>query len=363
MACARPALGGISVNASPAPPTPTDKATPKATPKAAAKQSPAVAAATPSSEARPAPPSDSPAVHAASTATPAPTQAAQSEKVWCLEDFDIGKPLGRGKFGNVYMAREKASKVVVALKVIFKKQVEKHRVQAQLKDEIEIQTRLKHPGVLRMFGYFHDEKRVYLVLELAPGGELFKRLQQQTHFDEATTAKWIRQLASALQLVHSHNIMHRDIKPENLLLDVDDNLKIADFGWSTISKSKRQTFCGTLDYLAPEMLQDGIYDHRIDIWALGVLMYECLVGTPPFEVPDSVEATHECIKERQVTFPDEPSLSDDAKALITGLLQKEPANRPTLEEVLAHPWFAAQANPPSTPSSQPPPPPTPQSRQ
>ena len=350
---ARPALGSVSVNASPAVGTPKEKAA------ASFKQTPTVAASTPSSHYKP-PPAATPqsAQAAPSSATPAAAQA-QAEKVWNPEDFDIGKPLGRGKFGNVYMAREKASKVVVALKVIFKKQVEKHNVHAQLKDEIEIQTRLKHPGILRMYGYFHDEKRVYLVLELAPGGELFKRLQAQKHFDERTTAKWIRQLASALQLVHAHHVMHRDIKPENLLLDADDNLKIADFGWSTISKSKRNTFCGTLDYLAPEMLQEGVYDHRIDIWALGVLMYECLFGAPPFEVPDSVEATHECIKERAVSFPDEPSISDDAKALILHLLQKEPAKRPTLEEVIAHPWFAAQ--PPPTPA--PPPPPTPQMEQ
>ena len=145
-------------------------------------------------------------VAAAPSAVATSTPVAAQPQRWTLESFEIGKPLGRGKFGNVYMAREKASRTVVALKVIFKKQIEKHNVLAQLKDEIEIQTRLRHPGVLRLYGYFHDEKRVYLVLELAPGGELFKRLQTDTRFGEPQTARWIAQLASALRHVHTHKV-------------------------------------------------------------------------------------------------------------------------------------------------------------
>lgn len=269
-----------------------------------------------------------------------PTAKAVRGRAWTLNDFEVGKPLGRGKFGNVYMAREKESGSVVALKVIFKKQVDKHGVLSQLREEIEVQTRLRHPGVLRMFGFFHDEKRVYIVLELAQNGELFKRLQAEGTFDEPTTAKWISQLAGALKFVHDHQVMHRDIKPENLLLDGDDNLKIADFGWSTVAKRKRKTFCGTLDYLAPEMLVEDSYDKSVDIWALGVLMYECLIGTPPFEVPESVEETHARITSGEVHFPEEPALTRDAKDLICQLLQRKPSDRPALDAVLAHPFLA-----------------------
>ena len=172
------------------------------------------------------------------------------------------------------------------MNVIFKKQVDRHGVIKQLREEVEIQSRLRHPGVLALHGYFHDEKRVYLVLELAGGGELYKRLQKAKTFPEAQTARYIGQLARALAFCHEHSVIHRDIKPENLLLDDQDNLKIADFGWSTVSKNKRRTFCGTLDYLAPEMLTDT-YDARVDVWSLGVLMYECLVGKPPYGQQDS----------------------------------------------------------------------------
>ncbi len=185
---------------------------------------------------------------------PASPKRPAGPKCWTLDCFDVGKPLGRGKFGNVYLAREKATGAVVALKVIFKKQVEKHNVLDQLREEVEIQARLRHPNVLALHGYFHDEKRVYLVLELATGGELFRKLSKDKHFTEPHAAKWVIQLARALSALHSLNVIHRDIKPENLLLDSDDNLKIADFGWSTVTRGKRSTFCGTLDYLAPEML-------------------------------------------------------------------------------------------------------------
>jgi len=266
--------------------------------------------------------------------------AAATPKSWTLDSFEVGKALGKGKFGNVYMAREKESGVCVALKVIFKKQVDRHGVLVQLKDEVEIQTRLRHPGVLRLFGYFHDEKRVYLVLELASGGELFKRLQKEERFSEAQTARWIAQLADALRVVHDHKVIHRDIKPENLLLDSHDNLKIADFGWSTIAKHKRKTFCGTLDYLAPEMLTDGVYDNRVDVWALGVLAYECLIGKPPFETSDSVDETHRNIIQMTPRYPEDgPAVSEEAKSLIVGLLQKTPSARLTLDQVLTHPFI------------------------
>jgi aurora kinase len=268
--------------------------------------------------------------------------AASPLRQWSLEQFEVGKPLGRGKFGNVYMAREKSTGAIVALKVIFKKQVDRHNVLSQLREEVEIQTRLRHPGVLRMHGYFHDEKRVYLVLELASGGELFKRLQKEARFSEAQTARWVAQLGSALKLIHEHGVIHRDIKPENLLLDGQDNIKIADFGWSTVAKHKRKTFCGTLDYLAPEMLTDGAYDKRVDVWALGVLMYECLVGKAPFERPDSTEETHAAIVNDEPHFPNDVPLSDDARALICGLLRKDPDRRFSLADVMAHPFLTKQ---------------------
>jgi len=257
--------------------------------------------------------------------------------IWSLADFDIGKPLGRGKFGNVYLGREKRTQAVIALKVIFKRQVEKHDVLKQLKEEVEIQARLKHPRVLRLYGYFHDEKRVYLVTELAPNGELFKLLQKEKQFDEPQVARWVSQIADALAFLHRHHVIHRDIKPENILLDADNNAKVADFGWSTVTAHKRSTFCGTLDYLAPEMLGES-YDHRVDIWSLGVLMFELLVGKAPFDAPET-EQTQLRIRSDEVAFPEDGTVSAEARELLLALLQKNPDRRLSLQAVLDHPWI------------------------
>ncbi len=208
------------------------------------------------------------------------------ENPWRLSDFDIGRPLGKGKFGNVYLAREKRSKYIVALKVLFKSQLQKGQVEHQLRREIEIQSHLRHPNILRLFGYFWDETRIYLILEYAPRGEMYKILQNMPggRFDEAKTAKYIRQLAAALKYCHEHKVIHRDIKPENLLLDMKGDLKIADFGWSVHApSSRRATMCGTLDYLPPEMVENESHDENVDLWSLGILCYEFLVGKPPFE--------------------------------------------------------------------------------
>ena len=128
---------------------------------------------------------------------------------WQLSDFEIGRPLGKGKFGNVYLAREKRSKFIVALKVLFKSQLQKAHVEHQLRREIEIQSHLRPPHVLRMFGYFYDETRVYLILEFAPRGEMYKALQKQPEgkFDEKRTAKYIYQLADALKYCHSKKVL------------------------------------------------------------------------------------------------------------------------------------------------------------
>jgi serine/threonine protein kinase len=203
---------------------------------------------------------------------------------WTLADFDIGRPLGRGKFGNVYLCRLREANFIVALKVLQKGQLMKAGVEHQLRREIEIQAHLRHRNILRMFGYFWDEKRVYLILEYAPKGELYKELTRRGRFSERRGAMYVASLAAALDYMHGKHVIHRDIKPENLLLGYRGEIKLADFGWSVHApSSRRTTLCGTLDYLPPEMIENKEHDHSVDNWSLGVLAYEFLCGAPPFE--------------------------------------------------------------------------------
>ncbi|CAI5438857.1 unnamed protein product [Caenorhabditis angaria] len=255
-----------------------------------------------------------------------------------LKDFEIGRPLGKGKFGSVYLARTRKgeSHFFVAIKVLFKSQLISGGVEHQLEREIEIQSHLQHPNILRLFTYFWDEKKIYLVLEYAPGGEMYKQLTTMKRFPEAMTAKYMYEISDALTHCHMRNVIHRDIKPENLLIGVNGELKIGDFGWSVHAPSnKRQTMCGTMDYLPPEMVCGDSHTASVDLWAIGVLCYEMLVGKPPFE-HDKQSETYAAIKEAKYRFPD--YVSKGARDLISKLLVVDPSKRLTLTGVMRHPW-------------------------
>ncbi|CAM9366787.1 unnamed protein product [Ectocarpus fasciculatus] len=256
---------------------------------------------------------------------------------WSLEDFEIGRRLGQGKFGRVYLAREKTSGYVTAIKVLQKKQLSKSGVEHQLRREIEIQSHLRHRNILRMLGFFYDHKRIYLILELASGGELYNSLVEAGCFGERRAAHYVKEVADALSYCHSKHVIHRDIKPENLLVGHNGELKIADFGWSVHAPSnRRQTFCGTLDYLPPEMVEGKEHNEAVDIWALGVLMYELLVGNPPFDAQGH-SATYRRIINVDLRYPSH--VTPEARDLIGRLIRKKPSDRLPLERVPQHPWI------------------------
>jgi len=224
-------------------------------------------------------------------------------------------------------------------------QLFRSNVEHQLRREIEIQSHLRHPNILRLFGYFHDDQRVFLILEFAAKGELYKRLQSLSYFDERAAASFIAQLARALHYCHSKHVIHRDIKPENLLIGLEGELKIADFGWSVHAPGdRRTTMCGTLDYLPPEMVEAKPHSHHVDVWSLGVLCYEFLYGSPPFEAAGHSE-TYRRILKVDLQFPEKPARSDEAKDLIRRLLRKDPADRLPLPDVLQHPWIVKSLGP------------------
>ncbi|KAJ3634037.1 hypothetical protein MTP99_010947 [Tenebrio molitor] len=264
---------------------------------------------------------------------------ANPEYKWSLEDFELGKRLGRGKFGRVYVAREKRTGFVVALKTLLKKELVKGRVERQILREIEIQSHLKHPNILQLLCWFHDSHRIYLVVEYAGQGELYKHLKSSSggRFNEHLTAKYIYQVADAVHYCHQNQVIHRDIKPENLLLTIEGNVKLADFGWSVHSPSlKRTTMCGTMDYLPPEMVENEEYGKHVDHWCLGILCYEFLVGRPPFE-SETPDETYKKIRKVQLEFPE--SVPAGARDLISSVLIRSSHQRLTLPQIMNHPWI------------------------
>lgn len=206
-----------------------------------------------------------------------------------------------------------------------------------MRREIEIQSHLRHENILQMFGYFHDARKIYLILEFAPQGELYNKLRKYGRFQNDRAAKYINQMVDAVAYCHKNNVIHRDIKPENILVGYYGELKIADFGWSVHApSSRRATMCGTLDYLPPEMVLHQPYDEKVDHWCLGVLTYEFLVGKPPFENEDT-NITYKKIVSVEYDYPD--YVHQLAREFISSFLKKSPKQRMSLEEAKSHPWL------------------------
>lgn len=256
-----------------------------------------------------------------------------------LNEFEIGKGLGQGKFGKVYCVRHKKSGFICALKVIDKNEIIKCNIEQNFKREIEIQKSLNHPNITKLYGFFHTEKNVYLLMEYLLNGDIYKTMKSMKYpFNDIMASNYIYQIANALHYLHTRNIMHRDIKPENILLGFNNQVKLADFGGSIEfhPSIKRKTMCGTIDYLAPEIVDSKDYDHKVDIWALGVLIYELLTGKPPFE-EETPQLTYKRIC--KVDFDFTSTISKDARDLINKLLQKDPKKRLSLVQVVKHPWI------------------------
>ncbi|AET37943.1 aurora kinase Ecym_2194 [Eremothecium cymbalariae DBVPG len=267
-----------------------------------------------------------------------PTTPFSKQQNLKLADFEMGKILGKGKFGKVYCVRHIPSGFICALKAMEKKEIIQYNIEKQFRREVEIQSSLRHPNLTQLYGYFHDEKRVYLVMEYLVNGELYKHLKGRNHFSDEVASYYVYQMAGALDYMHERNILHRDIKPENIIIGFNNVIKLTDFGWSVINSKgfKRKTLCGTVDYLSPELIKSREYDEKVDVWALGVLTYELLVGSPPFE-EESKELTYKRILKRNLVFPDH--IDPDARHLISRLLEYDPANRIALKDVRGHSWI------------------------
>ena len=269
-----------------------------------------------------------------------PTVNAGLEPESKITDFEKEKEIGKGGFGLVWKVIHKKTQKVYCIKVIQKQGIMEQKLVPQMNREIEIMYILNNPHCLRLKNHFEDDSNFYLVMPLASKGQLYRVLKKFRKFDERTAAQILRETISALQYLHSFNppIIHRDIKPENLLLNEGGRVLLADYGWSNfnIDGDVRKTFCGTPEYIAPEMLMKKGHDTRVDIWSIGILMFELLSGYSPF-VAKTNQELYQNIKRLKIQWPkDMPPL---AKNLISKILKLNPLDRPSFDEILDHQWF------------------------
>jgi len=214
--------------------------------------------------------------------------------------------------------------------------------------EIRIHKSIKHPFVCQFQHFFEDHENVYILLEICPNSSLNDLIKRRKRLHELEVQCYSMQMISALKYLHDHRIIHRDLKLGNLFLNEKMEVKVGDFGLATkldFDGERKRTVCGTPNYIAPEVL-DGKAGHsyEVDIWSLGVIIYTLIIGKPPFETSD-VKATYQRIKANSYTFPEHVPISDAAKDLITRILSKDPARRPTLDEILRHEFFTSNQIP------------------
>eukprot|EP01087_Luapelamoeba_hula_P017351 TRINITY_DN545_c0_g1_i1.p1 TRINITY_DN545_c0_g1~~TRINITY_DN545_c0_g1_i1.p1 ORF type:complete len:466 (+),score=100.63 TRINITY_DN545_c0_g1_i1:146-1543(+) len=260
-----------------------------------------------------------------------------------VNDFESHLLIGKGSFGKVLLVKYLPTGQFYAMKILNKSTIVARGETIHTKAEQKILMKIEHPFLVKLHYSFQTPDKLYFVMDFANGGELFFHLQKEKVFNEDRARFYCAEILLGLEYLHSQGIVYRDLKPENLLLTADGHICMTDFGISKegliCSDDRTATFCGTPEYLAPEVLKGQTYGKEVDWWSLGTLMYEMLNGLPPF-YSDDVQQMYGKIMKAEIKFP--RKLSDDAKSLILALLERNPADRMAdPEKIKQHPFFTS----------------------
>jgi len=268
----------------------------------------------------------------------------QQPKKMSLDDFNPIRLIGRGSWGKVMLSREKSTGCLYAIKILKKHVIISQNEVGHTLTESRVLRTTNHPFLIALKYSFRDGERLCFVMEYAGGGELFYHLSYERKFSEDKTRFYGAEIVSALGYLHEHDIIYRDLKLENLLLGWDGHIKIADFGLCKDNirfTETTRTFCGTPEYLSPEVIEDNQYGRAVDWWSLGVLLYEMMCGSLPFNNKTTDLLFREILL-KPVSFP--ATLSEPAKHFLNGLLIKDPAKRlgggpDDVREIMLHSFF------------------------
>ncbi|CAL1366683.1 unnamed protein product [Linum trigynum] len=263
--------------------------------------------------------------------------------------YEVGRTIGEGTFAKVKFARNSETGEPVALKILDKEKVLKHKMAEQIKREVATMKLIQHPHVVTLYEVMGSKTKIFIVMEFVTGGELFDKIVNHGRMREDEARRYFQQLINAVDYCHSRGVFHRDLKPENLLLDAYGNLKVSDFGLSALSQQVRDdgllhTTCGTPNYVAPEVLNDRGYDGATaDLWSCGVILFVLLAGYLPFD-DSNLMNLYKKISAAEFTCP--PWLSLPAMKLISKILDPNPLSRITIPEILEDEWFRKNYQPP-----------------
>ena len=264
-----------------------------------------------------------------------------------VDDFELLTVIGKGSFGKVMQVRKKDDGKIYAMKVLRKDAIIARKQVAHTRSEKAILQKINHPFIVNLHFAFQTDKKLYMILDYVNGGELFFHLKKEGKFPEQRVRMYAAEIVLALAHLHSFGIVYRDLKPENILLDSEGHICITDFGLSKEIQAEEgtATFCGTPEYLAPEVLSGKGHGTPVDWWSLGTLIFEMLTGLPPF-YSQNINIMYNKILRGELRFP--PSISPDAQSLLEGLLTRDPKLRlgsnsfkDGAADIKAHPWFTS----------------------
>jgi len=259
-----------------------------------------------------------------------------------VEDFDLLNLVGKGSFGKVMQVKKKDTGKIYAMKVLDKKHILEHNEVEHTLAEKNILQQIHHPFLVNLNFSFQTEDKLYFILDYVNGGELFFHLQKEKRFSEERVIFYSSEILLALEHLHSNGIIYRDLKPENLLITNEGHIVLTDFGLCKEGILKEEdrtgTFCGTPEYLAPEVLKGKGYGKAVDWWSFGSLVYEMLTGLPPFYSQD-VQEMYRKIMTDKLKFPS--GMSENAKSLLDKLLQRDINERlKDPAKIKDHPFFS-----------------------
>ncbi|XP_062819527.1 serine/threonine-protein kinase ULK3 [Anolis carolinensis] len=259
-----------------------------------------------------------------------------------LEDFILTERLGSGTYATVFKAyRKRNTREVVAIKCVNKKSLNKASVE-NLLTEIEILKTIRHPHIVELKDFQWDKEYIYLIMEFCAGGDLSRFIHSRRILPEKVARLFLQQLACALKFLHDKNISHLDLKPQNILLSTLDkpHLKLADFGFAQhmSPRDEKHVLRGSPLYMAPEMVCSRQYDARVDLWSVGVILYEALFGRPPFASKSFAELEEKIRSNQPIELPSRPRLSPECRDLLQRLLKRDPQQRLSFQAFFAHPF-------------------------
>ncbi|KAM3143501.1 hypothetical protein pb186bvf_004263 [Paramecium bursaria] len=268
----------------------------------------------------------------------------QIRKRICLEQFETKCLIGKGAYSKVILVHKKDTKQLYAMKVVKKAKISSQKQYEHAITERNVLTEIEHPFIIKLAYAFQNSRNLYFCLEFCPGGELYYLLSKFGKVTEDQAQFYAAQVLIALEYLHSKNIIYRDLKPENILICQDGYIKLTDFGLAKKNVKEQSgafSICGTVDYMAPEIIKQQQYGKTVDWWTFGCLLYEIVVGQPPFYNQHRPQDVRIRILQDQIRFPQ--SVSQQFSDLITRLLNRDPINR-LQKDVRKHPWFTIDFN-------------------